>query len=316
MGRDDVAMLVLLLWRWATIAGPLMAGFTGRAGAIQNLTFIELAALPPGGSNDVYTTNYKPSEDETWYVGPDADKPFVINWKTLSIRREATVGAVPRWYSAMSGTAIIGDTIYNLNGRIDPPQHPDEAWALDTTTKVWSQVTPPGVLRRGTTSLIKNNKLWVWGGFNSGIYQNLFTEYNPETRVWTNRAGFGTGAAFAAGVTFGPYLIFHGGEISNAIGSITSQIIRYDPTTLRWSSITSTRALPGRRFHKMFADEEELTIWIVGGLPHGISSFRLRFNSFEDTTPEVEEYGYHGPIRSMFLHPVRKRVFVTCEYYC
>ncbi|KAL6063305.1 Fibrinogen C-terminal domain-containing protein [Balamuthia mandrillaris] len=298
-----------LFWRRviATLLAVWMGGVAVRSEAGQSIIFTELTPIPSGPSK-VFTVNYIPSKDETWYIGQDLYSPFIVNWQNQTIYREGIIleGGPLTWDNAAFGTAILGDLLYSFNGETEG-QIVDQMFALNTTTKKWSPVSSVAWLRSATTVLSYDHTLWVYGGLDyEGRPLDVFECYEPVNSTWRELGWFGVRAAYAAGVTFGRYLIFHGGISPTGP---TGQILRYDPDALQWTALAPHEDLASRHAHYMFADEEELTIWIVGGYPTDAPSYRLHFTTFGDTRPQVEKFNSNPTINSIFHHPIRRRVF-------
>jgi hypothetical protein len=154
-----------------------------------------------------------------------------------------------------------------------------EVWAFNVRSKLWRKLrcggTPPEA-RFGHSAVLFEGRMWVFGGvdYDSMLLsdfrergRDLFClDFRIEPPQWSRVAATGAGPearhAHSAVVCKACMYIF-GGEIRNGR---TSDLHRFDLTSLQWSKVYTIGPQPiGRSHAAVWANSDEERIYVYGG---------------------------------------------------
>ena len=158
---------------------------------------------------------------------------------------------------------MLDKNIYVVGG-FTPNGITNQVEVLDADSGKWSTVSPLPLPLHHTTASAVNGKLYVIGGFTSGMWTpvNSTYEYDPKKNKWTDKAKMPTkrGALAAAVINNQIYVI--GGsnrKIFNLVN--TSALEVYDPLKNTWKRLAP---LPTPRDH-LTASPVDKKLYAIGG---------------------------------------------------
>jgi N-acetylneuraminic acid mutarotase len=142
----------------------------------------------------------------------------------------------------------------NTGGRYNPGT---DSWMATSTTNA-----PEA--RYYHTAVWTGSEMIVWGGYNgsSGGYLNTGGRYNPSTDRWTaiSTTGAPDARRFHTAVWTGSEMIVWGGY-GNGSGGYLNTGSRYNPSTDRWTAISTTGAPDAREYHTAVWTGNEMIVW-------------------------------------------------------
>jgi len=151
------------------------------------------------------------------------------------------------------GLALVGRELHYIGGfPEDNFSNPGTHWVYNLDTKAWTTAPSMPDPKDHFSTVVLNGQIYCLGGEHGHheLHDQSVTahRYDPVTQTWTTLANAPTPKSHDEGATFvsDGKIIMAGGQIdtSNAIQQPTNQVVAYDPTTDRWSTIG---ALPAAR---------------------------------------------------------------------
>ncbi|HEX3045487.1 MAG TPA: kelch repeat-containing protein [Bacillota bacterium] len=143
----------------------------------------------------------------------------------------------------------------------------------------WVSKANCSVLRSSVGYTATNDKIYLIGGYNSGVLSNAVEEYDPATNSWTYKAALPTARAELGAVAVEGRIYAIGG--GNSYTQTHSNIVEeYNPGTNSWTAkptIVTTRLDFG-------ITEQDGSIYIIGG-EGGLICWDSLLNSVEKYTP-------------------------------
>jgi fibronectin type 3 domain-containing protein len=189
-------------------------------------------------------------------------------------------------YDGSSWSIIASDTVSNAS-HVAWGANTDDVWFGTTnaflhkntesgTLGVKSATLPNGGLYAGS-SVVENNKMYLFGGSNSSsTYSDKILEYNPTTDTLTTKSAvLPSGRNFTSAASYNGKAYIFGGNT----GSPTDQILEYDPATDTLT--TKSAVLPSGRYGTSAAEYNGI-IYIFGGYTGAATNQILAYNPTTD----------------------------------
>eukprot|EP00795_Rhopilema_esculentum_P014693 gene14693-5787_t len=163
--------------------------------------------------------------------------------------------------------------IYSLGGRGKASTLKD-LWRYSLAENSWEQVKIGGGTRppalEGHSAVVFRNQMFVFGGAFTNDKSTPFWSFDFETMTWKDlsQSKFQQEPANRKGHSAFVYrdsMFLFGGSLDN--GSLTSELWRYDFSTLRWHLMPpreGTELITGRHSHSAVVHNN--AIWVFGGL--------------------------------------------------
>ncbi|AEV68149.1 Kelch repeat-containing protein [Acetivibrio clariflavus] len=156
---------------------------------------------------------------------------------------------------------------------------------------VKQNIEPMPTARRGAKAVYIDGNIYVMGGYNQDGYLNIVEVYNIQSNTWTtveknNDEDYWmearTGLAIA---TFGGNIYVFGGYNEN--GNL-STIEKYDPTTNKWTKLTTTLKVARRDLGALTMSGK---IYVFGGRNDGALSIVEEFNPENNAIKQMQHLG-------------------------
>lgn len=187
------------------------------------------------------------------------------------------------------GMESIDGKIYALNGLNNNFNLVDNIEVYDPDTRMWMLETgDTSNIKKDSAVIFADNKIYVAGGYNNGLYYSDIKSYDPETKAWRNEGQLNTARGRAGAVSDGRYIYVAGGR--NADKYIDT-IEVFDTAT---ATISKAITMPEPLIEpQLFFNDD--TLYIVGGTGYKGYSDKIYAYEFEKwvqkaSMPYASEY--------------------------
>ena len=187
------------------------------------------------------------------------------------------------------GMESMDGKVYALTGLNNNFNLVDNIEVYDPETRMWMIETgDTSNIKKDSAVIFADNKIYVAGGYNNGLYYNDIKSYDPETKAWRNEGQLNTARGRAGAVSDGRYIYVAGGRNAN---KYIDTIEVFDTAT---ATISKTITMPESLIEpQLFLNDDIL--YIVGGTGYKGYSDKIYAYEFEKwvqktSMPYASEY--------------------------
>ena len=231
-----------------------------------------------------------PTASKFQQIAPESGTECCVNWSLRSETGPAARHEHRMAYDAGSGKVTL------FGGRKANGLLANDTWVWDAAQRNWIDVTPAGLKPSPRTAHAMvsvtspaGSSLFLFGGYQTGIYTNDSWEWNGVTKTWRNVTPAGPSPshrvnhAMAFDPDRGKVLLF-GGQGTNNLR--LNDMWEWDVTARTWTNITFSGPRPTpRKYSGMVYDEATGKIVLFGG-----SDATIRFGDTWEWDPAKKSW--------------------------